>query len=187
MLMKTLHVVNREEWRKWLENHNSTEEDIWLVHYKKHTGKPAIPYDDAVEEAICFGWIDGKVRRIDEETYAQRYTPRNKRSQWSEINRQRARKMIEQSKMTEAGLQKLGNALNEPPEPPRVNPDDIPADMKAALKSDDLAWRNFSAFAPGYRRNYIEWVLDAKREETRVRRINSVVERSRENKKPGMM
>jgi uncharacterized protein YdeI (YjbR/CyaY-like superfamily) len=185
--MNTLHVETREEWRKWLEKHHSTEEDIWLVHYKKHTGKPVLPYDDAVEEAICFGWIDTLVRRIDEERYAQRYTPRTERSQWSETNKRRARKMIELGKMTEKGLQKLGNALNERPAQPRIKATDIPADMKAALKADEQAWKNFSAFAPGYRRNYIEWVLDAKRDETRLRRIESVVERARENKKPGMM
>ncbi|WP_440952903.1 YdeI/OmpD-associated family protein [Methanococcoides sp. FTZ1] len=170
-----------------MEEHHSTEKEIWLVHYKKHTGKAVIPYEDEVEEAICFGWIDGQVRRIDEETYARRYTPRTERSKWSETNKQRARKMIEEGKMTKTGMEKLGNALNEPPEPQRINLDDIPTDMKKALKADEMAWKNFSSFAPGYRRNYIEWVMDAKREETRARRINSVVERARENKRPGMM
>lgn len=185
MDMNTLHVETREKWREWLEKYHSTEKNIWLVHYKKHTGKPILPYEDAVEEAICFGWIDSLVRRIDDDTYAQKYTPRNERSTWSETNKQRARNMIEMGKITEAGMQKLGNSLNEISPEPKTSA--LPKDMKASLKADEQAWKNFLAFAPGYRRSYIEWVVDAKRDDTRARRISVVVERAKKNKKPGVM
>lgn len=182
--MNKLHVDTREKWRRWLEEHHATEENVWLVHYKKHTGKPILAYNDAVEEAICFGWIDGLVRKLDENQYAQKYTPRNPKSNWSDLNKKRAQKMIEQGLMKDIGLQKLGNALNEPSQKPISSI--VPKDMKDALKADKIAWENFSAFAPSYRKYYIAWVVDAKRENTRKRRIEVVVERSRENKKPGM-
>ena len=179
-------MTEREEWRNWLEENHKTEDEIWLVHYKKHTGKPKILYDDAVEEAICFGWIDGIVKKIDEEKYAQRYTPRKKKSVWSDLNKSRAKKMIELGKMTNAGLEKLGDHLNGEVTPPKKKLE-IPLDLKDALISDPGAWENFNNFAPSYRRDYIGWVLDAKREDTRQRRISAVVKRSKDNIKPGMM
>ncbi|MDY6965323.1 MAG: YdeI/OmpD-associated family protein [Halobacteriota archaeon] len=179
-------MTDREEWRNWLEEHHETEDEIWLIYYKKHTGKPRIPYDDAVEEAICFGWIDGIVKKIDEEKYAQRYTPRRKKSVWSDLNKIRARKMIESGRMTSAGLEKLGDHLNEEVSSPKKELE-IPLDLKDALISDPQAWENFSNFAPGYRRDYIGWILAAKREDTRKRRIDAVVKRSKDNIKLGMM
>ena len=86
-LTKELYVTNREDWRAWLEQNHATEKEVWLLYYKKHTGKPTIPYDDAVEEALCFGWIDSTVKRIDDEKYTQKFTPRNDRSVWSESNK----------------------------------------------------------------------------------------------------
>jgi len=185
-IVKSLHVTDREEWRSWLEEHHEKEDGIWLVYYKKNTGKPRIPYDDAVEEAICFGWIDGTVKKIDEEKYTQRYTPRKKKSVWSDLNKSRARKMIESGKMTSAGLEALGDHLNEEVSPPKMKLT-IPLDLKDALLYDPEAWENFNNFAPSYRRDYIEWVLAAKREDTRLRRIDAVVKRSKDNIKPGMM
>lgn len=183
--MKTLQVKNLTEWRNWLEKKHSIETEIWLVFYKKSTGKSVFSYTEALEEAICFGWIDSRAKNIDEEKYVERFTPRKEGSHWSEVNKKIARKMIEQGKMTKEGLEKLGNALNEKtaPEKPVVLPDD----MKKEPMNDGKAWDNFSAFAPSYQKNYIRWVLDAKREETRTRRIANVVERARENKKPGMI
>lgn len=91
---ESLYVKNRKEWRAWLENNHQSKKEIWLIYYKKHTGKPSIPYSDAVEEAICFGWIDGQIKSLDEEKYTQRYTPRKPKSAWSEINIERAKRMI---------------------------------------------------------------------------------------------
>ena len=183
-IVKSLHLTDREEWRSWLEEHHETEDEIWLVYYKKHTGKLRLPYDDAVEEAICFGWVDGAVKNIDEEKSTQRYAPRKKKSVWSDLNKRRARKMIESGRMTDAGLAKLGDHINEEVPSPKMDLA-IPLDLKDALLSDPAAWENFNNFAPNYRRDYIEWVLAAKRDDTRRGRIGAVVKGSRDNIKPG--
>lgn len=112
-ITKTLYVTNRDEWRAWLSENHGSEKEIWLVYYKKHTRKPTIPYDDAVEEALCFGWIDGIEKRMDEERYAQRFTPRKAKSNWSESNKRRVKKLLEQGKMTEAGLATINKQVLE--------------------------------------------------------------------------
>ncbi|MGB2982026.1 MAG: hypothetical protein WBC77_12350, partial [Candidatus Zixiibacteriota bacterium] len=103
-MSKTLYVTNRDDWRAWLRKNHSSQKEVWLIYYKKHTGKPRIPYDDAVEEALCYGWIDSTIKRIDEEKYAQKFTPRSEKSNWSELNKRRAKKMIREGRMTQAGL-----------------------------------------------------------------------------------
>src|SRR3989337_1250899 len=100
---KRLYVRNRGEWHAWLAKHYQSEKEIWLVYYKKYTAKPSIPYIDAVEEAICFGWIDGQIKSLDKEKYMQRFTPRTPSSNWSVINIDRAKKMIKTEKMTAWG------------------------------------------------------------------------------------
>ncbi len=188
---KSLYVTNRHDWRAWLKRNHLTQKEAWLIYYKKHTGKPRIPYDDAVEEAICFGWIDSTVRKLDDQKYAQKFTPRNEKSNWSEHNKRRAKKMIEQGKMTQVGLVKFKQAGKQKNKETESKPASkrlvIPPELKEALSANKKALDNFNNFAPGYRRLYIAWILDAKRKETRDRRIRQVVERSAENKKPGMM
>ena len=188
---KTLHVANRDDWRAWLTKNHATQKEVWLIYYKKHTGKPRIPYDDAVEEAICFGWIDSTVKRIDDEKYAQKFTPRNDKSNWSELNRKRAEKMVKEERMTEAGLAKFRQAGRQYAEAPATKPPGkrlvIPPDLREALAANKKAQGNFSNFAPGYKRLYIRWIADAKRPQTRARRIRQTVEWSAVNKKPGMM
>src|SRR2546430_8183879 len=103
----TLYVKGRREWRAWLARHHQTASEIWLIYYKKHTGKPRIPYDDAVEEALCYGWIDSIVMRVDEERTAQRFSPRRPKSFLSETNKERARRLIKAKKMTRFGLTKI--------------------------------------------------------------------------------
>jgi uncharacterized protein YdeI (YjbR/CyaY-like superfamily) len=100
---ETLYVTEREEFRLWLEQNHAVKRDIWLVQYKRVTGKPSLPYVEAVEEAICFGWIDGFEKSMDSERYALRFTPRRPRSNWTETNKQRARIMIAAGRMTPAG------------------------------------------------------------------------------------
>src|SRR5437763_11840829 len=106
-ITNTLYVTNRDDWRAWLEEHHATEPEIWLVFYRKASGKSRIPYDEAVEEALCFGWIDSIVKGIDEERFAQRFSPRKPKSAWSELNKERVRRLMEQGKMTQAGLDKM--------------------------------------------------------------------------------
>jgi len=101
---ETLYVTNRQEYRKWLAKHYKTKKEIWLIYYIKSSRKPTIPYNDSVEEAICYGWIDGQVRNIDEGKFARRFTPRHKESIWSEHNKNRAIRMLEKKRMTKAGM-----------------------------------------------------------------------------------
>ena len=110
-LGKTLYVTTRQAWRSWLAKHHATEKEIWLVYHKKHTGKPSIPYNDAVEEALCYGWIDSQTKGIDKDSYGQRFSPRKPSSQWSETNKERVRRLIKAGKMTPAGLAALRGAL----------------------------------------------------------------------------
>jgi len=106
---KMLYVTNREKWREWLERFHDKEKEIWLVFYRKNSGKPRIPYNDTVEEALCFGWIDSIEKGIDHERFAQRFTPRKPKSQWSETNKERVRRLLKDGKMTKSGLAVLGN------------------------------------------------------------------------------
>lgn len=189
-ITETLSVKNRRDWRDWLQVNNESKKEIWLIYYKKHTGKPRIPYVDAVEEAICFGWIDSTVKRVDEEIYVQKFTPRKSRSLWSVLNKERAEEMIQTGLMTQAGLEKIEEAKKNGrweeaySSKKRV---EIPDDLSKALKSDQEANRNFKNFADSYKNNYINWINHAIKEETRLRRIKEVVKRSSKNMKPEMM
>jgi uncharacterized protein YdeI (YjbR/CyaY-like superfamily) len=111
---ETLTVVTREEWRSWLAEHHQGKTEIWLVFFRKQTGKPTIAYNDAVEVAICFGWIDSQQRRLDEERYAIRFTPRRPRSHWSESNKERAARLLRSGEMTPAGMATLPDDLLAP-------------------------------------------------------------------------
>ena len=187
---KTLYVKNRQEWRDWLEKNYAFENEVWLIYYKKHSGKPRISYDDAVEESLCFGWIDSLVKSIDDEKYMQKYTPRKKNSVWSELNVNRCKKMIKEGKMTSAGLELIEQAKQSGKWQAAYSSKktfDLPKDLEVALKKNPAALKNFKNFAPSYQNNYIAWVVSAKREETKIRRIKEVVKRSELNQKPGML
>ena len=176
-IRKTLYVTNREEWRAWLTKHYQSETEVWLIYYKKHTGRPRISYDHAVEEALCFGWIDSIVKRIDDQKFAQKFTPRTDSTKWSELNKRRLRKLIREGRMTEAGLAKIDPAmLGEEAEAKRSKGDlDIPRFMKQALMANGKAWENFRNLTPSRRQAYIRLILDAKKEETRERRLREAV------------
>lgn len=181
---------DRYQWRKWLWEHHDSTKEAWLVFFKKKTGKASIKYEEAVEEAICFGWIDGKVKRMDEERFMQRYTPRSPGSSWSKLNKARAEKMIREGKMDKWGWNKINAAKRsgkwDLAYTLRENLP-LPDDLKAALMLNQQAWDNFSRFPDGGRNMYISWINDAKRNETRQRRIRRVVARSANNIKPGMI
>lgn len=179
----------REAWRSWLVENHATAEAIWLVFHKKHTGKAGLTYDEAVEEALCFGWIDGILKRIDDEKHMNRFCPRRARSIWSERNKERVRKMIEAGRMTEAGLAKVREAKENGQWDKAAQREDtsiVPAELAGALAEDERARLNFEKLAPSYRRQFIYWVGTAKREETRRKRVAEAVRMIRENKRLGM-
>ena len=165
------------------------EEEVWLVYFKKHTGKSSISYIDSVKEALCFGWIDGLKKRVDEERYMHRFTPRRAGSRWSPQNIRLAGELIASGEMTGVGL----SAFNQ-----RVNYDEgflqavdvkeipLPPEMERVLKANQDAWDNFLQLAPGYRKQYVGWLISAKRPETRERRLKEAIQLLAANKKLGM-
>ena len=182
------HFVNRAEWRAWLEENHATAKEAWLIIYKKHTGKASLSYEEAVEEALCFGWIDGVLKPIDDEKYALRYSPRQKGSVWSETNKRRVAKLIKQGRMTEAGLAKVKEAkANGEWRAATLREDtaNIPDDLRQALKANSLARHNFDRLAPSHKRQYIYWITSAKTDKTRQRRIAETIRLVAENKRPG--
>jgi uncharacterized protein YdeI (YjbR/CyaY-like superfamily) len=187
---KTLYVKDRIEWRAWLEEHHATEEQIWLIFYKKASGEPRIPYDDAVEEALCFGWIDSLIKKLDDKRYCQLFTPRRPKSKWSSLNKKRVAKLIREGKMTEAGLAKLDRAAMEKSaadgEPERKKKIATPPFFRLALEQNAKARENFEKLAPSARRLYLLWIKDAKRDETRARRVKEAIRLLEQNKKLGM-
>ena len=184
-----LFFQDRHQWRSWLkQNHNSCT-GVWLLHHKKHAGKKSISHGDAVEEALCFGWIDSTLRRIDEDTFILRFTPRKLKSVWSKINKEKAVQMIAQGKMTQAGQDAIATAKKHglwDTAYTNKKRERLPSDLKQALLKNAAAWEHFNGFANSYRNMYIGWVQSAKTHETRLRRINEVVNRSALNKKPGI-
>ncbi|MGA1978364.1 MAG: YdeI/OmpD-associated family protein [Bacteroidales bacterium] len=184
-----LYVVQRTEWRKWLEENHDTAGEIWLKYYKKPTGRPRISYSDAVEEALCFGWIDGKIKRINEDYYIQRFSPRRSGSKWSEINIARVKKLIDKGLMAGPGLKAYNESVKNPEliYPGRDERDyEIPKDLIAELEKNETARTNFNRFTEASQRLYIKWLNSAKKPETRVKRISRIIELSEKNIKPAM-
>lgn len=175
----TLYLTGRNQWRTWLGKNQSKRKEIWLVYFKKHTKKPRIPYDDAVEEAICFGWIDSIVKRIDDERFMQKFTPRKNVDLWSDENKKRAKKMIEQGKMTPAGLKKIKDLKSldniqkgKINKPGRII---IPSELREVLLNNSKAKEFFDSLAFSYKKMYCGWVGSAKREETRKKRAQEAI------------
>jgi uncharacterized protein YdeI (YjbR/CyaY-like superfamily) len=189
-ITSTLYVTNREDWRAWLKVHHRSATEVWLIYYKKESGRPRIGYDEAVEEALCFGWIDSTVKRIDEEKFAQRFTPRKDDSNWSESNRKRLRELIKKRRMTKAGLLKISDAVLQAMGDSELKPKSkevvIPPYFEEALKVNQKASAYFNSLAPSYRRNYVEWITTARKEETRERRVREAIRLLALKKKLGM-
>lgn len=183
--IEPLYCRDREEWRSWLQKNHHSEKAVWLVIYKKHTKKQSITYNDAVEEAICFGWIDGQIKRIDDERFIQRYTPRRPQSHWSVTNIERAERMIKKGYMTKEGLQIYKKGIKNKQTVPSSKNFSVPPDLKSALAKNKTALRNFQNLAPSAQLAYAYWVDSAKREETRQRRIRKSIDLIAQNKKLG--
>lgn len=188
--LKSIYAANRKEWHEWLLKHHDSENEVWLIYYKRHTCKPRVEYNDAVEEALCFGWIDSIIKRIDENSYCQKFTPRRRGSKWSESNVKRAKHLIETGAMTEAGMKSYNDLLANPSLMPKpATPKEmieLPADLVKGLKGKGMAYNIFMGFSPSYRANTIGWINAAKRPETRQRRIREVVELTSRGKKTGL-
>ena len=163
-----LHFRNSWEWRTWLAKHHASSPGIWLVFHKKHTGVESIAYDDSVREALCFGWIDSLIKRLDDERYARKFTPRKPSSNWSEINRKRWMELQAAGLLAAAGLAAAPTTNRYAPRPAKQ---EVPAYITKALKANPKVWSFFQVLAPTYRRHFVLWIHSAKRPETREKRI----------------
>ncbi len=173
-------------WRQWLEQNYGNAIGVWLVYYKVKSGKPSVQYSEAVKEALCFGWIDSKVKSLDAESYRQIFTPRKPKSVWSKLNKQYIEELIAEGKMTEAGLEKIIAAKQDGSwtSLDLIEALVIPADLKAALETDDAANSNFAAFNKTTQKNILFWIQSAKRPETRLSRIEKTIYSVAQNKNP---
>ena len=184
MPIKTLDLRSRQKWREWLRKHHDSISEIWLVFHKRHTGVTCLEYSEAVEEAICFGWIDSLVKRLDDDRYARKFTPRKADSRWSTINRRRYADMESRRLLTEAGLQRAPTKRSG--DAPEVSDSVLPPCFSEALNANPRASEFFERLAPSYRRAYIAWIDSAKREETKQRRSREAVKLLSSGRKLGM-
>jgi len=188
----TLYVINRKQWRSWLVKHHRSEPEIWLIYYKKDSGKPRIPYNDAVEEALCYGWIDSTLKPRDELSYVQRFSPRRKNSQLSEMNKERVRQLIKTKKMTRFGLDSIQHHMENGSKnskrsamPKKFK---MPEDILNELKKHPVAWKNFQKFPESYKRIRIGWIDGSRnRPDFFAIRLRYFIKMTEKNKMFGMV
>jgi len=174
-ITKTLYITRRKDWRDWLKQNYKTEKEIWLVYPKKATGKPRIEYNDAVEEALCFGWIDSIVKKLDEEHTVQRFSPRKPKAQYSQANIERLRELVTKKKVVKDVAETLRDILNEEFV--------IPSDILKAIKANKEAWKNFQKFSDSYKRIRIAFIDGARKRPTEFRkRLRYFIEMTEKNK-----
>lgn len=179
------HPSTRAEWRAWLEQNHTRSEGVWLISYKKATGKPRVEYDEAVEEALCFGWIDSKPNKLDDERSMLWFAPRKPGTGWSQPNKVRVERLIAAGLMTEAGRAKIAaaqqdgswNALDA------VEALEVPPDLAAALADYETATAYFDAFPRSVKRGILEWIATAKTPATRAKRIAETARLAAENQR----
>jgi uncharacterized protein YdeI (YjbR/CyaY-like superfamily) len=179
-ITETIYVKDRDEWREWLIEHHATVKEIWLIYYNTASGKQRIPYLHAVEEALCFGWIDGVQMKMDAECTVQRFTPRRPKSNWSSLNKERARRLIENGKMTEAGLKVL----------PDLSLDSyiVPEDILKLLQEDPQTWENFCGFPAVYQRIRIGYIDESRKlPDEFQKRLTNFLKKTGENKMYGII
>lgn len=186
-LGKTLYVTDRKSWRDWLSKHSQNESEIWLIYYRKETGKQRISYNDAVEEALCFGWIDSTIKNLDSERFTQRFSVRRKTSVLSQMNKERIRKLILQKKMTKAGLLAIAHVFD--PEKDAGEQLVIPSDILKPLKANRQVWKNFQAFPEEYKRIRIAFIESRKRhgKDLFEKSLNHFIEMTAKNKRFGFV
>src|SRR5215216_3979822 len=177
-ITKTLHVTDPKKWRAWLRKHYKTEKEIWLVYYKKATGKPRIEYNDAVEQALCFGWIDSIVKSLDKERSVQRFSPRKPKSKYSPANKERLRKLLKQRKVIKEVRETLGDMAKEKLK--------IPKDILKEIKVNKEAWKHFQKFSDAYKRIRIGFIDGARKRPAEFKkRLAHFIKMTEQNKQFG--
>jgi uncharacterized protein YdeI (YjbR/CyaY-like superfamily) len=177
-ITRLLYVPDRAGWRAWLKDHYRSEADVWLVYYRKESGRPRVAYNDAVEEALCFGWIDSTIKKLDEERFAQRFTPRRRGSSYSQPNRERLLRLVMAGQVAEDVLPGVRVVLGEAFE--------APPDIVEALRADPAGWAHFERFSPAYRRIRIAFVESAReRPEEFEKRLHHLIRMNAKGKQFG--
>jgi len=182
--MKSITVFNRDKFRNWLVKNHSKEDKVAVIVYRKHTGRSAPTHKELMEEAICYGWIDTTLKKLDDSRYVRHFSKRNKNSRWSDNTRRYAKELIEQKRMTSFGLKIYKEGLKKPTfdsEIPKNPP--MPDELKNALGKNKKARENFGKFPPSTKKMMYRWILRAKREETIAKRVKIIVENSKVGKK----
>jgi uncharacterized protein YdeI (YjbR/CyaY-like superfamily) len=183
--MKTFHAETLAPWRKWLADHHGSESEVWVIFYKQHTGKPTLAYLDAVDEALCYGWIDSLVKRLDEDRYARKFTPRKTSSRWSAINIKRYAELKKAGRVTAAGKAR-SPAQGRTYEPIQHVPEKIPPSISKGLRESAAAWSFFKTLTRREQRMYLGWIWLAKKEETRERRLKEAIRLLEKGQKLGL-
>jgi uncharacterized protein YdeI (YjbR/CyaY-like superfamily) len=187
--VKCLYFKTPKEWRAWLHSNHDKETELWLIFYKKYTKKPTIDYETAVEEALCFGWIDSIIKKIDESAFARKFTPRKNNSNWSPSNKKRVERLIISGRMTNAGLLKIKAAQKSGhwDETDRPTIDfDPPENFIKALNDNRKAKEFFEQLAPAYKKQFNAWIRVAKRQSTIGKRIRESIQLLEKGKKLGL-
>lgn len=182
--MITFDARNLADWREWLAKHHATESEVWLVFHKQHTGRPSVAYMDALDEALCFGWIDSLIKRLDDNRYARKFTPRKADSRWSDVNRKRYAVLKASGRVMPAGLERPPTDRSYGARPGVTAK--VPPYIESALKAQPAAAKYFESLAPSHRRNYLMWIDSAKREETKARRLEEAIRMLAAGKKLGL-
>lgn len=186
----TVYFPDPASWRHWLERHHDSAREVWLLFPKKHANKPCVSYSDALDEALCHGWIDSLIKKIDADWYARKFTPRTNKQKWSELNKQRVARLIRDHRMLPVGMEKFqtheaGASDAAASDKPRL-PSTAPPFISRALKKNTKAWENFNKLAPSHKRQYLGWIMFAKRKETRQKRLNEAIALLAANQKLGL-
>ena len=174
--MKTLLVQTPKEWRAWLERHHGRESEVWLIFHKQHTGIPSIDYKDALDEALCYGWVDSLIKRLDEDRFARKFTPRKADSRWSDVNRKRYAELKATGRLKPSGIARAPGTRGSAPRPERMElPATLPSYIQAGLRKHPAARKRYESLSPAHQRQYIAWIVTAKREETKLRRLDQAI------------
>jgi len=181
--MKTFDARTSERWRRWLAKHHASDSEVWLIFHKQHTGKPSVAYNDAVDDALCYGWIDSLIKRVDDDRYARKFTPRKVDSNWSSANIKRYAALKASNRLAAPGLERSPDGR---PVVDMARPGYVPEYIEQAIRKNARAWKFFENLAPSYRRLYVAWVDSAKREVTKQSRLRQAIEMLKSGRKPGI-
>lgn len=181
--LQQYYAKDRKTWRDWLEKNHAISPGVWLVYYKKQTGKPSVSDDEAIEEALCFGWVDSRPNVLDDERFMKLFSPRKPQSPWSKLNKQRVEKLLAEGLMAPAGLAKIEAAKRDGSwdSYDAIESLTIPIDLQQALAANTTAQNNFAAFPPSSKKNILWWIASAKQPETRRKRVEETVALAAQN------